>query len=476
MSFMEDLKDKNTSFVISSVISAVNSLESSSSANLRLALTDFKWLIGNGESILFWLDSWHEDGMMTTLFPKLFQLSTLKNASLSNFVKIISSREGTKYTLWNRSLRHWEKDEVAKLLAIVNKVILNNFKDQLIWKPSGKPFKVSDCYSLLMENQGTKEKVYRLLWSMKAPPKVLIFLWLMSNKALPTSQLIKNRLNRFQYSDVCVWCKNSEDNQDHILWHCEPAKWGWSFVESWWEVKVFETNLWSSMSFFKSPSVRMAWGAVLAATLWTIWLFRNQCVFEGKKHDRKSLVNLILIRTLSWYESLNLIQKEKEHVWRSNPVGLVLACSKYSKKQLCSKISQLFCFIDGAWDQNHAGIGGFIQDSEDNLLFIFSGPVQGDSILASEIYESLVFLLENIFSSQWSDSKVMIFSDNQELVDVVQGINFLRKISWPLDDRFLKIASNLNFELKKVNRFVNGGADFLAGQGARRGKMLKSWC
>lgn len=116
----------------------------------------------------------------------------------------------------------------------------------------------------------------------------MFFLWLMNHNALPTSHLVRNRVNKNLINDVCLWCLNSVDNQDHILWDCEPAKWGWSFIEKWWEAKITLHNLWSSFSKFKSPIVKNAWGVVVASTLWTVWLVRNRCVFEGKKPTKRN--------------------------------------------------------------------------------------------------------------------------------------------------------------------------------------------
>lgn len=170
----------------------------------------------------------------------------------------------------------------------------------------------------------------------------------MAHKALPTSHLVKSRLNRSHFIDICSWCKISLDSQVHILWHCEPAKWGWEFIDKWWEIKVDESNLWKSFSYFKSPSVRAAWGIVLASTLWTIWLIRNQYVFEGKKVVKKVLEDLILLRSSSWCESLNIIIPHNQTIWNINPVGLILSSSKLARNLNFNSNEQLYGFVDGA--------------------------------------------------------------------------------------------------------------------------------
>ncbi|KAK1394091.1 hypothetical protein POM88_013147 [Heracleum sosnowskyi] len=222
-------------------------------------------------------------------------------------------------------------------------------KDQMMWAITNKPFNVKDCYDILSGGNQIAFGAYNLIWSLKIPPKVHYFLWSLLSHSLPTAHLLQKRFKGNLILSKCLICHNSDETQDHIFWGCEYATWAWHFVEVWWEVKVSKNNFWSSFHKFKSPSVKAAWGIVLAATLWTIWLLRNQTVFENNKLGRKALEDLLLLRTLHWCESVKLLDQSQSSIWASNPAGLILSNSKTIKKNLWTKNSSLMGFIDGSW-------------------------------------------------------------------------------------------------------------------------------
>lgn len=46
-------------------------------------MENIKITIGNSRRLLFWVDTWMGDNSLSTQFPRLFQLSTEKEISLS---------------------------------------------------------------------------------------------------------------------------------------------------------------------------------------------------------------------------------------------------------------------------------------------------------------------------------------------------------------------------------------------------------
>lgn len=77
--------------------------------------------------------------------------------------------------------------------------------------------------------------------------------------------------------------------------------------------------MWRSKGLFKIKILSKIWEMVLAATIWTIWLVRNEKLFQGKEADLITVISLIKFRTLSWGLALGLILKEKASWWNSNP-------------------------------------------------------------------------------------------------------------------------------------------------------------
>lgn len=66
------------------------------------------------------------------------------------------------------------------------------------------------------------------LWKLKAPPRVLAFVWIaLGGRSLTIDNL--RRGNRILV-DACSMCLVGEETVDHLLLHCKIALMLWNFV------------------------------------------------------------------------------------------------------------------------------------------------------------------------------------------------------------------------------------------------------
>lgn len=65
------------------------------------------------------------------------------------------------------------------------------------------------------------------------------------------------------------------------------------------------------------------WKLVVAATLWTIWLCRNECIFNQKRTRRKIIETLIFTRMNKWGLATQILDFGNEPLWRVNPHGAI---------------------------------------------------------------------------------------------------------------------------------------------------------
>lgn len=100
-----------------------------------------------------------------------------------------------------------------------------------------------------------------------------------------------------------------------------------------------------------------------------------------------------------------------------------------------------------------------MNNSSGDLIFIFSCPVNVGSILVGE-YDALLFLLEKFGCSAWGTTKLILFSDSQILVNLIQAYNFVRHQQWPLDERFYSMAKRVKCEVKKISTKESGTMEF----------------
>lgn len=66
-----------------------------------------KFAIGNGLSIKFWKDFWWGEATLTSLYPRLFSISTRKEAAIAEI--LLNSPNGLSWNLiFSRELYDWE--------------------------------------------------------------------------------------------------------------------------------------------------------------------------------------------------------------------------------------------------------------------------------------------------------------------------------------------------------------------------------
>lgn len=88
-----------------------------------------RWFLGDGEKILFWEDSWHDEIASAERFPRLYSLSKWKYCSVK---LIVTMWQKANIPRWTRTLRAWELDLEVEISNIVDNLVLNNSKDLVV--------------------------------------------------------------------------------------------------------------------------------------------------------------------------------------------------------------------------------------------------------------------------------------------------------------------------------------------------------
>lgn len=102
-----------------------------------------------------------------------------------------------------------------------------NEEDELYWgKEKSGQYSVRSAYRLLqyqknLWRQEDQNSTWRNTWRVKAPPKVLNFLWRALSNCLPTMVMLTQI--HVPVSSVYPVCRNGDETVEHILCHCTLA-------------------------------------------------------------------------------------------------------------------------------------------------------------------------------------------------------------------------------------------------------------
>jgi len=252
-------------------------------------LQQMKVEVGNGERTKFWEDPWMQAGIIKSLFPKLYSISSQQNTIIAR----MGWFEGQVWRwilAWNRELSHDKLKEVDELHRLsVQYQIVQNKEDELLWG-------TEKCYTVkalqqLMDRGDSCDNLVCKAWMNLAPPKVDFFMWLALLGKLNTKEILwrKGLLQEDQIG--CSFCSAQVENLDHILMAC-PVSWKvWSTI-----ARDLSQRIAVSVTFrqhyeewlarqWRSTTMKKFWCSTFFAIAWSLWLMRNKVIFQQKVMD-----------------------------------------------------------------------------------------------------------------------------------------------------------------------------------------------
>jgi hypothetical protein len=222
-----------------------------------------------------------------------------------------------KINLINQLYDKTESDQIMSITILV--VETNAAPDKLIWPHSlNGDYQVKKAYEILTHNDNVSEPpspnnthptMWKHLWKIKLPQKILTFTWKILNHALP----VKVELNRrgVHCNRDCLMCNNAIETQDHLFLHCELARAVWfgagipilHITQAEITVDIWVKNLLKQHTTVDNDYYNLK---RILTLLWCIWFHRNQTIFEGKQPNPLEIIltsNSLLNRFLQNYSN-----------------------------------------------------------------------------------------------------------------------------------------------------------------------------
>jgi len=184
------------------------------------------WKVGDGKMIRFWEDHWFGNSNLATQFWPLYVICEQQGETISQVW------DGETLMLsFTRSVGENLMNMWFDLLGIMEEVCLSNEADQIIWSfcSTGK-FSVQSLYAVI-NHHGVKHVFAHAVWKLKIPPRVQIFLWLLSKNKLLTRDNLAKRRN--VDDKTCIFCSDPESIH-HLFFDCCVVRFfGLSFLSVW---------------------------------------------------------------------------------------------------------------------------------------------------------------------------------------------------------------------------------------------------
>ena len=251
----------------------------------------YRWQVGNGRSVRLWEDVWFGNSNLATQFWDLYFICNQQTMTIADLWDGDELKCMFRRTFTESLMIQWQE-----LLSVVRSISLSEEDDQLLWKYESKGVYSSKSLYAIVNFRGIQPIYLPAVWDIKIPPRVQIFLWLLSqNKVMTTDNLRKRGMPK---PLECCLCKEFE-SVTHLFFDCIVANQMWSTVQEVFGVEI--CDYYSLASKWLCGKRHLQLNVVSSAVLWSLWINRNNIVFNRKTWlNLKQVWHLILLHLRNW--------------------------------------------------------------------------------------------------------------------------------------------------------------------------------
>jgi hypothetical protein len=239
----------------------------------KAAKMGYRWKVGNGKKIKFWEDNWLGHSSLAVQFWDLYLIVNEKSSSIADLWDGTNLKCTFRRTVDARLGRLWM--EIVQIASTIN---FSDEEDALIWKFSSNGSYSSQSLYRVINSRGVMPVHSPSIWSLKIPPRVQFFLWLLTNN----KNLTRDNLAKRQHVEdkTCLFCGEAE-TANHLFFMCVVAEQMWIRIS-----EVVRRGV--GVSF---ESIGLCWlsekkfmtiNVITSAALWALWKLRNEMCFQNR--------------------------------------------------------------------------------------------------------------------------------------------------------------------------------------------------
>jgi hypothetical protein len=182
----------------------------------------YMWSVGNNDKVRFWEDTWVGTAPLVVQFWELYCICIEKTKTVSKVLGEGEIRLSFRRTISESMMQTW-----CELLSVVEQVSLRDEPDSVVWVWDRLGMYSSHSFCAIINYRGVKPVYIPAIWKIGVPPKIQLFIWLLSHKKLATVDNLRKRgINK---PDQCSLC-NEKESIMHLFFECVVAKVIWGYV------------------------------------------------------------------------------------------------------------------------------------------------------------------------------------------------------------------------------------------------------
>ncbi|GMP68486.1 hypothetical protein CsSME_00028098 [Camellia sinensis var. sinensis] len=164
------------------------------------------------------------------------------------------------------------------------------------------------------------------MWKSAAPPKIKAFGWLVWWNRIASSDLLARRLI-IPAINHCAFCGIDNESALHLLLHCNFAWKVWAEINCWWGSQWVSPSslqdllLWWYGQKYKNLD-KLIWEVIPLAVVWSLWVARNNMVFNSIVPVWGNIVDSIKIKVATWVKFSSHLPNYTIHDFMYCLVGL----------------------------------------------------------------------------------------------------------------------------------------------------------
>ncbi|XP_058192206.1 uncharacterized protein LOC131309615 [Rhododendron vialii] len=198
------------------------------------------------------------------------------------------------------------------------------------------------------KQQAVRKSGVGSLWKNICPPKVEIFAWMaVQSKVATRSVLVGRNMILEGQSSSCPLCSLLMETPQHLFLHCQFSWVVWSQILEWWHVQwVCPDSLDAHLRWWMDSKFRnlekSLWETSFFATLWSLWLVRNEHVFNNTMVTAEVVVDKVKTRVAMWVKAKFDIKMYTMEEFKVRFLSFNVLLEAEVK---CSLLFPVFCFI-----------------------------------------------------------------------------------------------------------------------------------